>query len=263
MLSVCASEGQGTIGANARSLEVGSGAPLGDLIEIRLGGVTGHAGFFLLTEDQRCGLRLPREAVTPVLSRSRHLTDAVIDRRSWHDLLRRGERVWLLRPTGDVSSLPSVADYLARPLESGGCDRGRYKIKNRAPWYLTPLPERVDGFMSGMTRNGPWIALRRMRLLNATNTLYVVRFKEKLGLDAKSAISLAMLTTSARDELRRRCRHYADGLMKHEPGDLVQIKVPLARDIREAPAAYSEAVGRLLAGRTTEASALADRFFDA
>jgi adenine-specific DNA-methyltransferase len=262
MLSACIPEAPGTIGEQARILESGSGSMLRDILEIKLGGVTGHAEFFPLTEERRASLGLPRAAVIPVLSRSRHLTGAVIDRRSWDDLLRRGERVWLLRPTGEVLSLPSVAAYLARPLECDGCNRDGYKIKNRTPWYLTPLPERVDGFMSGMSRNGPWISLRHMQSLNATNTLYVVRFKEKLDICSKSAICLSMLTTRVREELRQRCRHYADGLMKHEPGDLGQIKLPLARETCKAPATYSTAVECLLAGKSGEASALADRFFD-
>jgi adenine-specific DNA-methyltransferase len=263
MLRVCTSEQHSDIGTEARNSWSGAGAPLRDLVEIRLGGVTGHVEFFLLTEDQRLGLGLPLEAVLPVLSRSHHLTGAAVNRRSWDDLLRRGERVWLLRPTGDLPSLPEVANYLSRPYKSGGCDRRRYKIRKRNPWYLTPVPERVDGFMSGMTRNGPWISLKRTRSLNATNTLYVVSFKEKLNLESKFAICLAMLTSCVRSEIRKRCRHYADGLMKHEPGDLLPIKIPLAKDSRGAMEAYSQAITYLLAGKSKDAAILADRFFDA
>src|ERR1017187_5911902 len=43
---------------------------------------------------------------TPVISRSRHLTGAAIDRSSWQGLLRKGERVWLFNPTDELTSHP-------------------------------------------------------------------------------------------------------------------------------------------------------------
>ncbi len=259
--SICTSAGSDTSTVFAKRSGHGLGVPLGQVIEIRLGGVTGHAEFFLLTEEKRCSLGLPLWAVTPVISRSRHLTGAVIERHSWLTLLRKGERVWLFNPPNDLASHPSVAKYLSLASEEGGCNRKRYKIKTRTPWYQTPLPVRVDGFMSGMTRSGPWLALRRMRDLNATNTLYVFRFREKTSFASKCALSLAMLTSGVRDELRASCRHYADGLMKHEPGDLNSIKVPSVRGTGGAPAAYRHAVKLLLAGKNKEAFDLADSFF--
>jgi hypothetical protein len=239
----------------------GLGVPLGDYLEIQLGGVTGQVEYFLLTEDRRLSLGLPKEAVKPVLSRSRHLTGAVIGEDSWLKLLNSGERVWLFDPTDEVLANPAVINYLSLSSQCGGCDRERYKIRNRKPWYRTPLPARVDGFMSGMTRTGPWLALSSMQSLNATNTLYVARFKERETLASKSALALAMLTSEVRDALRQKCRHYADGLMKHEPGDLTSIRVPPLRCLSKTPAAYSRAVKLLLAGKDEDASALADSFF--
>jgi adenine-specific DNA-methyltransferase len=257
----CVSVGHVSSAPLAERSEPSAGVQLGNYLEIRLGGVTGHAEYFLLTEAQRLALRLPKNAVKPVLSRSRHLTGALIGWDSWRALLLKGERVWLFDPTEGICSHPAVIDYLSLSSESGGCDRGRYKIRIRKPWYRTPLPARVDGFMSGMTRTGPWLALRSMRSLNATNTLYVARFKESATLASKSALALAMLTSDVRDELREKCRHYADGLMKHEPGDLTSIRVPPLRNYHDATAAYTKAVKSLLVGKDKDASAIADAFF--
>ena len=237
------------------------GVPLGQLAEIRLGGVTGQADYFLLTEEQRRFWKLPLEAVSPVLSRSRHLTGAVIDARSWQTLLRMGERIWLFRPTGETCFHPAVRSYLSRSEARGGCKRNGYKIIKRSPWYVTPLPPEVDGFVSGMTKSGPWIALRRMEFLNATNTLYVVRFKDRMNYRSKCAIALAFLTSAVRETLRRRCRHYPDGLMKHEPSDLMSVRIPLARDASKAPIVYSRAVTSMIEGEIDKAASLADHFF--
>jgi adenine-specific DNA-methyltransferase len=261
--SICTLGGSGTAATLAERNGNDTGVPLGQFLEIRLGGVTGQADYFLLSEEQRCIRGLPEESVTPVISRSRHLTGAAIDRSSWQGLLRKGERVWLFNPTDELTSHPSVARYLSLLNQDGGCDRERYKIKNRTPWFRTPLPARVDGFMSGMTRTGPWLALRTMRNLNATNTLYVVRFKEKTGYASKCALSLSLLTSSFREQLRESCRHYADGLMKYEPGDLLSLNLlpPPVRRTQDAPALYQRAVKCLLAGKDREAFAVADSFF--
>ena len=186
----------------------------------------------------------------------------MIDTPLWRDLLQKGERIWLFRPNIEILSHPAVADYLSRSVQSGGCNRDRYKVKNRDPWYITPLPDRADGFLSGMTKLGPWIALRRMPDLSATNTLYVVRFRVRTDLCSKSAVALAMLTSTVRESLWRKCRHYPDGLMKYEPGDLLSVKVPVACDPRGAEIVYSRAIRSLLRGNTEEATSQADRFFD-
>lgn len=243
-----------------KSDDPGSGVRLGDLLEIRLGGVTGQAKYFLLTEDQRKRNRLPEEALIPVLSRSKHLQNAVIIRRHWNTLLSRHERVWLFSPRNSVLELPDVVDYLNRLPENGGCDLRRYKIRSRSPWYQTPLPKNVDGFMSGMTRLGPWICLNKMKDLNATNTLYVVKFKDNINFAAKCAISLALLTSNVRTELHKRRRHYADGLMKHEPGDLLSIKIQLTENVSGAVEAYTSAIKSLLEGKIEHASSLADKY---
>jgi adenine-specific DNA-methyltransferase len=237
------------------------GVLLGDLLEIRLGGVTGHAKYFLLTEEQRIEFGLPTKSLQPVVSRSRHLNRARIDRRSWAALLQAGERVWLFRPIGEIAHHPAVMSYLLRFEQEDGGNRKDYKIKNRKPWYLTPLPDPVDGFLSGMTKLGPWIAFRQMEGLNASNTLYVVRFKQLPDRDAKSAIALAMLTSDVRETLRKKCRHYPDGLMKYEPGDLKSVRVPIAKDPRGASALYSKAIECLLMGDVKSVCSIADGFF--
>ena len=58
--------------------------PLGEMVSIGIGGVTGDAEFFLLNEDKRRWLNLPVSSVRPIVSRARHLTSAVINSLSWN-----------------------------------------------------------------------------------------------------------------------------------------------------------------------------------
>lgn len=197
------------------------GVTLRDVMDIRLGGVTGAANFFLLTEYDRCKYGLSDKCVVPVLSRSRHLVASEITRHAWARLRNSGERVWLFRPTDDSLVERSTQDYL----KLGDGLRGKYKLRQRHPWYLTPLPEGRDVFISGTSRTGPWACINRMPELHATNTLYVGTFKQtRLSLDEKASWALSLLV--GLDDCGRG-RKYADGLLKFEPGDLYATSVSI------------------------------------
>ena len=235
--------------------------PLGDVMTIRLGGVTGHSRYFLLTERRRLELGLPVEALHPVVTRARHLSSAQIDQTFWETLRHLDERVWLFRPDENIIVHPAVKAYLELPTEDGGCDRDRRKIKSRAVWHRTPLPEHVDGFLSGMSSLGPWICLRTMPGLNATNTLYTVHFTESLTLEEKSAWSISLLTSRVRLALQSVGRIYPDGLLKLEPGDLHKIELDTPTRVAGAFLRYQDILGLLRCGDDIRSQALADEWF--
>ena len=233
---------------------------LRDVMQIRLGGVTGDAHFFLLSEDRRTKLMLPTAALRPVISKARHLIAAKITAEVWRSLKENGERIWLLDPPRQVLDHPAVDTYLELSAENGGCHRDRFKLA-RDPWYRTPLPQRVDGFVSGMSHIGPWIALKAMPRLAATNTLYVVRFSGKITTDEKAAWALSMLTSEVRQRLKAVGRVYPDGLLKLEPNDLGSLPLPVPPRIEGAADYYAEAVKALLSDSPEESARMADAWF--
>ena len=232
-----------------------------DVFDIRLGGVTGEARFFLLSEYRRKGLGLPFESCQPVLSRARHLITSEITPKEWENLRDAGDRVWLFNPSDDVVPEQQVRRYLELDLLSGGCDKGRYKIRNRSPWYRTPMPTTVDAFVSGMSKYGPWMSLNGMRNLSATNTLYIVLFKERLNGDEKAAWALSLLTAQVRRQLTQFARRYPSGLIKFEPGSLLALQLPVPFQFRGAAEYYNSAVNILLQGKVKEATQIADNWF--
>jgi len=231
---------------------------LGDIFEFRLGGVTGDCRYFLLTESQRINHGLPIESVTPVLTRSRQLTSAYATGGTWQALRAKDERVWLFRPSQEIAAQPPVSRYLSLGVDESGCDRAAYKVRNRDPWYQTPLPDGVDGFLSGMSRFGPWICLNDMATLNATNTLYVVRLRQPCSPDQRAAWALMLLTSAARRSFRDCVRRYPDGLLKYEPGDLANATIPTPGRVAGARAYYRATVNQLLRGDISAAVAKAD-----
>jgi hypothetical protein len=154
----------------------------------------------------------------------------------------------------------AVRRYL-RLAKAGKCNLDGYKLKRRTPWYRVPLPTNVDGFLSGMSKNLPFLVMRGMRGLTATNTLYVVRFRKGFRTpNARIAVALVLLSSAARHELEKCARSYADGLCKFEPAELRGVRVPVPRIAPGGGAILKLATEHLIAGREPEARALADKW---
>ncbi len=223
-----------------------SGHVLGDIIDVRLGGVTGDSKYFLMTEDQRLERLIPEEACQPVLTRAKQLTNGIMSLNEWRRMRDTGERIWLFRPSASMTRRQSVKKYMDLHVKSGGCDKSSYKISRRSPWYITPLPERVDGFISGMASAGPWLCLRKMRGLSATNTLYTFSFLDRYSLAEKVGFALALMTPEVRRQLNRIGRVYAGGLVKFEPNEIRTLRIPDPIITDNPEVAYNQVIEILL-----------------
>ena len=230
-----------------------------DLYNVNIGCVTGDAGYFLLTESDRTRLELPIEAVRPVLSKARHLSAAYITSAEWQRLLKADERVWLFSPGRTTLRQKAVRAYLEHGAKV--CDLEGYKLRHRDPWYcVTDIKDSATGFLSGMTRLGPWISFRSKRHLAATNTLYVLTPKTKMRMDEHAAWALALLSTPARRQYQEIVRRYPDGLAKLEPHDVNSLRLPSPSRVKGACEEYERAVNHLMTGKVPKAVAVADAF---
>ena len=245
--------------ANARKYK--SRKRLDEYLEIRIGGVTGHANYFLLTEAERLQNKIPLSAVCPVLSRSNHLVAATMTKDVWQDLRNNSDRVWLFRPPESSLRYEAVQRYLGLAESEGGCEKSRYKIQNRTPWYITRLEEKVDGFISGMSGVGPWICLNEMKKLNATNTLYTVKFRNDFTRNDRFALALFLLTSKIQRRFQQASRRYAQGLKKLEPSDLNGIEIGALPKCNRPISTYRKCIQLLLKGEKKEALKTADSAF--
>ena len=230
---------------------------LDTVAEVRLGGVTGDVSYFLMTEERRQDLDLPMAALTPVVSKAKHLRSASMMEEDWNELKSSGQRIWLFNPSEHVAKRPEVRNYLDLDASEGGCTREAYKVSIREPWYRTPMPKAPDAFLSGMSQHGPWLCVNEMDGLNATNTLYVVTFRSR-NRDDWYQWALALLSSIAHHQIRRIGRRYADGLVKYEPGPLGEIKLPKLRSATDYKSLYTRAVDALLGGDRATAKDIAD-----
>lgn len=195
---------------------------VGDIAKIRIGAVTGDASYFLMTDSERRAHRLPKSTCIPVLSRSKHLYDPLVGDREFESLLMADERVWLFRPRRSQLSHPYVKAYL----RNGCCNRDARKIRDRDPWYETPLAGRADAFLSGMGSGGLALTLNRKIGLQATNTLFQVEMIDQQKELSALPLAIALMCESSRRQCERLRRHYAGGLKKLEPSDVAQVLVP-------------------------------------
>ena len=107
------------------------------------------------------------------------------------------------------------------------------------------MPKTPDAFLSGMNQKGPWLSINEMAGLNATNTLYVVSFRNR-NRKAWYRWALAILSSKAQRQIRRIGRRYADGLIKYEPGALGKIELPSLREDADHRSSMHKQLGHFL-----------------
>ena len=235
---------------------------LGEVVQIRIGAVTGDARFFLLDESRRLDLGIPWSAMRPVLSKAQHIASSEVDRRVWQHLRDRDSRVWLFDPTESDLSNAAVRKYLDLSPEDGGCRRDALKIRDRRPWYRVPVPEHFDGFVTGMSQRRTWVALNLMPGLTITNTLYGVRFLRGVNLDERAAWCLSMISSTTVKSRARLVREYPQGLLKLEPGDMARLAVRRPKTTAGARTLYRQATDLVMREELEAAQAMADKWLE-
>lgn len=244
-------------GRSCPEKKIHSGTPLTTVAKVRLGGVTGDAGYFLMNDERRRALGLPEGAMTRVVTKAKQLRMATICQDGWNALKQSGERIWLFNPGEKDKLQKEVRDYLELEPAFGGCNKEAFKISAREPWYKVPLPEEPHAFTSGMSQRGPWLSFNETTGLNATNTLYVVTFNERF-VDDWYKWALAMLTSVGQRQIKLMGRRYADGLVKYEPGLLGKMILPNMKLHSKYRDIYHDAVSALLDGHSLAAKKIAD-----
>jgi len=203
----------------------------------------------------------PRVLCQPVLSKARHLVKAQIAKADWERLRSADERVWLFSPDAGGRQSKAVRKYILHGEKV--CNLEAYKLKHRDPWYCVKDVREGMGFLSGMTKFGPWICFRTMRYLAVTNTLYVLTAKIKMNADERAAWALSLLSSPCRQQFKRLARRYPDGLPKLEPRDLYAFRLQSPNQTAGAPPKYKQAIAFLLDGNEAKAVAIADAFIGA
>ncbi len=208
---------------------------IADLFDLRRGIATGAKNWFVIDDETRTKLRVPRDAILPVLPRSRELPqDGVVE--CGPDGAPAVRHRWLIDwdvPLDQVrAGHPEFYKYLMELRDAVG---GRTLVARREPFYkqeVRPAPPLVASNMGKLSRLGGrpvrfFLNKSKATVLNN----YIAMYPKKALRDAFQAAE----TTEARvhqalnqidvSEFIRCGRRYAAGLYKLEPGDLGRVGI--------------------------------------
>lgn len=204
-----------------RSLRAsGVATTLDKFASVDVGVVTGKNEFFVLNEGQVEEWQLG-PFVLPLAARAAHLTGAIFDHRRWTQLLRDGERVYLLQlGNHSTADLPQGArDYVAKG-EANAYHAG-YKCSIREPWYSVPAVWAPDAFLFRQIHDFPRVVVNRARA-TSTDTIHRMTVHGRSA-DTVTAICFTSLT-AASAEIEG--RSYGGGVLELEPTEAERLLVP-------------------------------------
>jgi len=194
---------------------------LGELVQIRIGIVTGANRFFVLRPSEAEALGLPKAGLYHVLARTSWLAGLDVSNSDVERIGRLDLPSLLVSLGGRSLDAPAVRAWVERGEELG--IHKRHKCSKRVPWCSVPVGPVPDAFMTCSRAGAPRIVANSSKV-RATNALHVLRVREGLRADQLAAAALTTLT-AAYAELHG--RWYGGGVLKVEPGLAKALPIPL------------------------------------
>jgi hypothetical protein len=151
--------------------------------------------------------------------------------RAWSDLEKAGKKTYLFRPLSRKKMSKGAIEYIVDG-EKKGLHKG-YKCSIRDPWWLVPLVEKPDIFITYMSHHSVRFIQNRASLdiLNSQYGFGFAKGRKTLGSNLLPIASLNSLTLLGA-ELEGRA--FGGGLLKLEPRDVEKILVPSHSAVAEA-----------------------------
>lgn len=195
--------------------------PMGNIMEVDVGLVTGRNEFFMMRKADVSKWKLSKYTI-PVASKSNQIKGI---RFSEKDLLDNSDNEQathlFMPPNEDFEKLPKACQRYIKYGEEQGFHTG-YKCRIRKKWYITPSLWIPDGFALRQVGDYPKLALNESSA-TSTDTIHRVRFKK--GVDKKLAtVSFLNSLSFAFSEITG--RSYGGGVLTFEPTEIEEIPIP-------------------------------------
>lgn len=195
-----------------------------------LGMVTGNNNFFTLTAEDVDRLGITKKELRPISPPgSRHLRGTTFSNRTFEELAKCGERVFLFYPCEEPST---AAMRYIRQGEKQGVDKA-FKCAMRSPWWRVPGVRVPDLFLTYMNQDAPRLVRNQARVahLNSVHGVTLKRGLRRLGVEG---LPLAMLNSVSLLGAELVGRSYGGGLLKVEPKEADQLPMPSQGLLMEA-----------------------------
>lgn len=222
----------------------------GDWIDTRIGVVTGHNKYFIMSEQFRAKRGIPEKHFLRVIKRPSAVVGLTATDADLNLLKITGKDYLLLHPPTDLSKAnQSLRKYIEEG-EALGVPSA-FKCKVRDPWYIVPHTDAPAAFMPCMSASWPRLIVNQSSY-TCTNNIFKLSWKEERP--ASDWIRLALGTLSSLSQLSAELvgRSYGGGVLKLEPKDLRQLAVPILP--LEVTEALAEQVDRHIRGNRIDAA---------
>ncbi len=194
---------------------------LGDVATTGIGYVSGANDFFHLRPSDVKHYGIPSRFVVPAIRRSRQLPKDSVSQEAVDRWIVSDEPIMLLRLKRAHPLTSEVMSYLN--LGAALNIQGRYKCRNRDPWYVIPDVRVPDAFLSYMSGQKPAL-VRNDAGCVCSNSVHAVFFKRRTLLrEIQKAWTHPIVDLSCELE----GHPLGGGMLKLEPREASNILIPI------------------------------------
>jgi adenine-specific DNA methylase len=196
---------------------------LGELVNIRIGVVTGNNNFFILSDDERKKLRIAKKYTIPIVRRPAKLKGLSVTDSDLNTIdTKQRNRLLAIKPD------QAIDDHLREFFFAGeklGISQAT-KCRDRKPWFSVPETFVPHAFVPCMFASWPRLVINKSTYTCTNNILRLIWKEPKL---CEDWLKLAVGTLSTFSQLSAELvgRSYGGGVLKLEPKELARLVVPL------------------------------------
>jgi len=235
---------------------------LGDLLDIRIGVVSGANKFFILNQETWDEHSLPKNISSQVLTTFKLVKGIAFTDDDFSDIRAEGNKCLLVDTTKTDAITGNLKEYLDTfPEEKRKSTTTFQRRSISGVWHRFNDGLIPDAFFPYMQNTGPSIVLNETKVCS-TNSIHRLYFKENMSETKKKVIAISMLSTFSQLSAEFTGRIYGAGVLKHEPSEALRIQVylPSSPDSDQVEQVFQEIDQLMRDEKREQAQAIADKF---
>ncbi len=193
---------------------------LEELAETRRGIATGANSFFHLGRSEALAIGLEEHHLKPCIGRARDVVGYIFDSADFARLVEDDAATHLFSAEHELS--PDERDYIAEGERTGLPER--YLLSKRSPWYTMERREPAPIWAAVFGRGELRFVCNQAGILNLT-TFHAI-YPRLNDTALVMALTACLNSRVVQQQASLQQRVYGGGLLKFEPRDLLEIRVP-------------------------------------